>query len=77
MALDGMAKAIEEIGGRVSALQDTKLVSYQGRKLASPGSPARNPFTFATWQQAWEQVARLAEQDRLAKPKLCPGPGNQ
>lgn len=34
--------------------------------FGDPGAPAPADFTFASWDQAWQQVARLAEQSPLA-----------
>jgi len=34
--------------------------------LDNPHTPAPGSFTYATWEQAWEQAAALARQERLA-----------
>lgn len=49
-----------------SAADQLRLFSQAIYNFSSPASPAPSAFTYATWRQAWEQVAQLAEQHRLA-----------
>lgn len=49
-----------------SAADQLRLFSQALYNHANPGAPAPAGFTYASWHQAWEQVARLAESSRLA-----------
>ena len=49
-----------------SAADQLRLFSQALYNFANPGVAAPPVFTFGSWQQAWEQVARLAEKERLA-----------
>lgn len=49
-----------------SALDQLRAFSQAIYNFANPGAPAPEDFTFATWAQVWQQVANLAQQERLA-----------
>lgn len=49
-----------------SALDQLRSFSQAVYNFANPGAPAPLDFTYATWSQAWQQVAALAQTERLA-----------
>lgn len=49
-----------------SALAQLRSFSQAVYNFANPTSPAPESFTYASWEQAWQEVARLAEQERMA-----------
>jgi uncharacterized protein len=49
-----------------STLDQLRSFSQIVYNFANPHAPAPASFTYATWQQAWEQVAALAQSERLA-----------
>ncbi len=49
-----------------SALDQLRSFSQAVYNFANPAAPAPLNFTYATWSQAWEQVAALAQSERLA-----------
>ena len=49
-----------------SALAQLRSFSQAVYNFANPEAPAPESFTYASWEQAWQEVARLAEQERLA-----------
>ncbi|MCI0577191.1 MAG: ATP-binding protein [Chloroflexi bacterium] len=49
-----------------SALDQLRSFSQAVYRFANPNRPAPPEFSYATWEQAWEQVAHLAQQERLA-----------
>jgi uncharacterized protein len=49
-----------------STLDQLRSFSHAVYNLANPQAPAPADFTYATWEQAWQQVASLARQERLA-----------
>ena len=49
-----------------SALDQLRSFSQAIYNFANPSAPAPAEFTYATWEQAWQQVANLAHQERLA-----------
>ncbi len=49
-----------------SALDQLRSFSQAIYNFAHPDSPAPPDFTYVTWSQAWQQVATLAQNERLA-----------
>jgi uncharacterized protein len=49
-----------------SALDQLRSFSQAVYNFAMPQTPAPADFTYTTWQQAWQQVANLAQNERLA-----------
>jgi AAA+ ATPase superfamily predicted ATPase len=49
-----------------SALAQLRSFSQAVYNFANPTVLAPESFTYATWEQAWQEVARLAEHERLA-----------
>jgi AAA+ ATPase superfamily predicted ATPase len=49
-----------------STLDQLRSFSQAVYNFANPQTPAPPDFTYATWQQAWEQVAILAQTERMA-----------
>lgn len=49
-----------------SALDQLRSFSQAVYNFANPAAPAPLDFTYASWSQAWQQVAVLAESERLA-----------
>lgn len=49
-----------------SALDQLRSFSQAVYNFANPLAPAPFDFTYATWEQAWQQVASLAQSERLA-----------
>jgi hypothetical protein len=49
-----------------SALDQLRSFSQAVYNFANPAAPAPLDFTYATWSQAWQQVAALAQSERLA-----------
>lgn len=49
-----------------SALDQLRSFSQAIFDFAYPQTPAPPEFTYANWQQAWQQMAALAQQERLA-----------
>lgn len=49
-----------------SALDQLRAFSQAIYNFANPQAPAPEDFTFTTWPQAWQQVANLAQSERLA-----------
>ena len=49
-----------------SALAQLRSFSQAVYNFANPTAPAPESFTYASWEQAWQEVARLAEQERMA-----------
>ena len=49
-----------------SAFDQLRSFSQALYNFANPDVPAPNDFTYASWQQAWQQVAALAQSKRLA-----------
>lgn len=49
-----------------SALDQLRSFSQAIFNFAYPQTPAPPEFTYANWQQAWQQMAALAQQERLA-----------
>jgi uncharacterized protein len=59
-------RAIYWVAEPSSTLDQLRSFSQTIYNFANPHSPAPASFTYATWQQAWEQVAALAQTERLA-----------
>jgi uncharacterized protein len=49
-----------------SATDQLRSFSQAIYNFANPQAPAPPEFSYATWQQAWQQVANLAQTERLA-----------
>lgn len=49
-----------------SVLDQLRLFSQALFNYANPTAPAPLEFTYANWQQAWQQAAMLAQDERLA-----------
>ena len=49
-----------------SALAQLRSFSQAVYNFANRASPAPESFTYASWEQAWQEVARLADQERMA-----------
>lgn len=49
-----------------SARDQLRSFSQAVYNFANPQAPAPEDFSYASWQQAWEQVAALAQNERLA-----------
>ena len=49
-----------------SALDQLRSFSQAIYNFANPNAPAPADFTYANWNQAWQQVAVLAQRERLA-----------
>ncbi|MBK8934916.1 MAG: ATP-binding protein [Chloroflexi bacterium] len=49
-----------------SSLDQLRSFSQTIYNFANPQAPAPPDFTYTTWQQAWQQVANLAQTERLA-----------
>lgn len=49
-----------------STLDQLRSFSQAIYNFANPNAPAPLDFTYANWQQAWQQVAALAQNERLA-----------
>ena len=49
-----------------SALAQLRSFSQAVYNFANPDAPAPENFTYASWEQAWQEVARLTEHERLA-----------
>lgn len=49
-----------------SAFDQLRSFSQALYNFANPDAPAPDDFTYVSWQQAWQQVAALAQRERLA-----------
>ena len=49
-----------------SALAQLRSFSQAVYNFAYPDTPAPESFTYASWEQAWQEVIRLSEQERIA-----------
>jgi hypothetical protein len=54
------------VASPTSAALQLRAFSQAVYNFANPDSPAPPTFTFASWEQAFQQVAQLAEKERLA-----------
>lgn len=59
-------RAIYWLAEPSSAQDQLRSFSQTIYNFANPDEPDSDSFTYATWQQAWEQVAALAQTERLA-----------
>ncbi len=59
-------RAIYWVAEPSSALHQLRSFSQTIFNFGHPGSAAPQDFTYASWQQAFEEVARLAQEERLA-----------
>ena len=59
-------RALYWVADPSSALDHLRSFSQAIYNFANPQAPAPLEFTYATWQQAWQQVANLAQTERLA-----------
>ncbi len=59
-------RALYWVASPDSALAQLRSFSQAVYNFANPEAPAPESFTYASWEQAWQEVARLAEQERLA-----------
>ncbi|HRQ42159.1 MAG TPA: ATP-binding protein [Chloroflexota bacterium] len=59
-------RALYWVADPASALDHLRSFSQAVYTFANPQAPAPLEFTYATWQQAWQQVANLAQTERLA-----------
>ena len=60
------ARALYWVAEPSSTLDQLRSFSQAIYNFANPQTPAPADFTYATWRQAWEQVAALAQTERLA-----------
>jgi AAA+ ATPase superfamily predicted ATPase len=59
-------RALYWVASPDSALAQLRSFSQAVYNFANPASLAPETFTYASWEQAWQEVARLAEQERMA-----------
>jgi len=59
-------RALYWVAEPTSALDQLRSFSQAIYNFANPGLPAPDDFSYASWAQALQQVARLAENERLA-----------
>jgi AAA+ ATPase superfamily predicted ATPase len=59
-------RALYWVAEPASALDQLRSFSQALYNFANPQAQAPLEFTYATWQQAWQQVANLAQTERLA-----------
>lgn len=59
-------RALYWVASPSSALDQLRSFSHALYNFANPQAKAPADFTYATWEQAWQQVANLAHQERLA-----------
>jgi len=59
-------RALYWVASPTSAALQLRSFSQAVYNLGSPPAPAPATFTFASWEQAFQQVAKLAEKERLA-----------
>ena len=60
------ARALYWVAEPSSALDQLRSFSQALYNFANPHTPAPLDFSYATWAQAWQQVANLAQQERFA-----------
>jgi AAA+ ATPase superfamily predicted ATPase len=58
-------RALYWVASPDSALAQLRSFSQAVYNFANPAAPAPELFTYASWEQAWQEVARLAEQERM------------
>ena len=59
-------RALYWVASPDSALAQLRSFSQAVYNFGNPEAPAPESFTYASWEQAWQEVARLTEQERLA-----------
>ena len=59
-------RALYWVASPDSALAQLRSFSQAVYNFANPAAPAPESFTYASWEQAWQEVAHLAEQERMA-----------
>jgi uncharacterized protein len=59
-------RALYWVASPDSALAQLRSFSQTVYNFGNPAAPAPELFTYASWEQAWQEVARLAEKERLA-----------
>jgi AAA+ ATPase superfamily predicted ATPase len=64
--LQRQQRALYWVAEPASALDQLRSFSQALYNFANPQAPAPPEFTYATWQQVWQQVANLARTERLA-----------
>ena len=60
------ARALYWMAEPASAADQLRSFSQSLYNFANPNAPAPLDFSYATWEQAWQQVAVLAQRERLA-----------
>lgn len=60
------AQALYWVAEPASTLDQLRSFSQAVYNFANPQAPAPLDFTYTTWQQAWQQVANLAQRERFA-----------
>lgn len=60
------ARALYWVAEPSSTLDQLRSFSQAVYNFANPHAPAPLDFTYATWQQAWQQVGNLSQTERLA-----------
>lgn len=59
-------RALYWVASPTSALSQLRSFSRAIYNFANPDAPVPETFSYATWEQAWQQVAHLAQETRLA-----------
>ena len=59
-------RALYWVAAPTSSAAQLRSFSQAVFNFASPGAPAPDEFTYASWEQAWGQLAQLAQTERLA-----------
>jgi uncharacterized protein len=59
-------RALYWVASPTSAAGQLRSFSQAIYNFSNPGAPAPDVFTFSSWEQAFQQVGKLAEKDRLA-----------
>jgi AAA+ ATPase superfamily predicted ATPase len=59
-------RALYWVASPDSALAQLRSFSQAVYNFANPSAPAPESFTYASWEQAWQEVAHLTEQERMA-----------
>src|SRR5258706_518806 len=59
-------RALYWVASPTSAVAQLRSFSQSIYNFGNPGSPAPDGFTYSSWEQAFQQVARLAKDERMA-----------
>ncbi|MBN2499621.1 MAG: ATP-binding protein [Anaerolineales bacterium] len=59
-------RALYWVASSTSAVSQLRSFSQAVYNFSNPDAPAPNTFTYASWEQAFRQIAALAENERLA-----------